>query len=170
MLTNFFRSMGRAALLVPVIPLMSGCFGGSDVAELADVSGTVTLDGKPLTQASVTFLPVTDEGTESRPASGVTDEHGQYELQYSTTQAGARPGAYQVSISTFREPGEDWSGNEVPGAPETVPSVYNSATTLTAEVKVDGPPIDFELKSDAGPVVQPPTDDEGTMEAEDTGC
>lgn len=172
MQTDSFCSKARPALLVAAgIVLMQGCFGGPAVPELAEVTGTVTLDAKPLPQASVTFLPVADGNTESRPASGVTDENGRYELHYSTTQTGARPGAYQVSISTFREDGEDWSGNEVPGAPETVPNVYNSATTLTADVKVDGPPLDFELKSDAGPVVQPtPASDDDAGQGGDDGC
>jgi hypothetical protein len=172
MLTSGLSSQARHALFVAAgIVLSQGCFGGRDVPELAQVTGTVTLDGKPLPQASVVYVPVAHGDQASRPANGVTDESGLYKLQYSTTQSGARPGKYQVSISTFRDQGEDWSGNEVPGAPETVPSVYNSASTLTAEVKADGPPIDFALKSDAGPIVQPSPDAEDDAgQSDGDGC
>lgn len=145
-----------ALILVSGLLLASGCAGGSKVPDLVEVSGAVSLDGKPLPDATVTFIPQVQEGQEVRPASGATDESGEYSLHYSTTESGARPGRYKVAISTFRPDGEDRDGNEVLGAPETVPSVYNTQTTLTAEVKPGGSPLDFALKSDAGPVVQPP--------------
>ncbi len=160
----------RLLLLVSGLWGFSGCFGGGNVPDLAEVTGTVTLDGKPLPNASVVFLPVVQDQEESRPASGTTDESGGYTLEYSTSESGARPGSYRVSISTYRPEGEDWDGNHTPGAPETVPNVYNTQTTLTADVKVDGPPIDFPLKSDAGPVVQPrpASDDEPSRDDGDS--
>jgi hypothetical protein len=134
---------------------MSGCFGGSDTPELIDAHGTVTLDGQPLGGATVTFTPQVTGNEAARPASGATDDRGEFTLQYSTNETGARPGKYKVSISTYRPNGEDKEGNELPGASETLPAVYNSQTTLSAEITPDGTPLEFPLKSDAGPVVQP---------------
>jgi hypothetical protein len=143
--------------------LLPGCFGGSNVPELAKVSGTITMDGKPLPDATVTFFPQSLQGDQAaRPATGATDESGHYELHYSTTESGARPGQYKVAVSTYRPEGEDRDGNEVPGSPETVPGVYNTQTTLSADVKVDGSPLDFKLQSNAGPVIQPPSPSEDT--------
>ena len=135
--------------------IVCGCLGSSSGPELVDVSGTVTMDGKPLPNAIVTFRPEGAQGGEqSRPAYGQTDDDGRYRLQYSTEKSGAIPGKYSVSISTYRRPDEDKDGNEIPGAAETVPEVYNAKTTLTAEVSADQPAHDFELKSDAGPIAQ----------------
>jgi len=152
--------------------LLSGCFGGGgNVPELIEVSGTVTLDGQPLPDAAVNFIPVVQGNEESRPASGTTDTDGEYSLQYSSSQTGARPGNYRVSISTYRREGEDREGNHVAGVAEKVPSVYNVKTTLTAEVKADGSPLDFPLKSDAGPVIQPnPATADDMSRGGDDGC
>ncbi len=48
--------------------LSMGC-GGGDMPELGDVSGKVTLDGKPLVGINILFTP-----EKGRPAGGVTDE------------------------------------------------------------------------------------------------
>ena len=135
--------------------LLCGC-GGNSGPDLEDVSGTVTLDGEPLPEATVRFLPESDGTAEYvRPATGVTDSSGWYSLSYSSSRDGALPGKYRVAITTYREGGydEDEEGNPIPGAPEKVPSAYNSETTLTVTVPSDS--YDFELKSGAGEVVQP---------------
>lgn len=135
--------------------LLAGCGSGASGPELADVRGTVTLDGKPVADAVVIFTPILQGSEEARPAQATTDGHGRYELRYSTTRSGARPGKYKVTVATFRETGEDGQGNPVAAAPETLPETYNARSTLTAEVMLEGQPIDFALKSDAGPIVQP---------------
>lgn len=132
-----------------------GC-GSTSGPELEEVSGTVTLDGEPLPDATVRFMPEASGDAEYvRPATGVTDSGGWYSLAFSSSREGALPGKYRVSITTFREGGYDTDedGNPIPGAPEKVPVAYNSETTLTATIPSDS--YDFELKSDAGEVVQP---------------
>ena len=52
---------------------LSGC-GGGDSAEMADVSGVITLKGKPLADADVFFVSGKYEGY------GRTDEQGRYSL------------------------------------------------------------------------------------------
>jgi hypothetical protein len=140
------------AFAVAVAPFLWGC-GGSGV-DLNRVKGTVMLDGNPLPDARVIFTP--KEG--GRPAYGVTDARGNYDLGYTTEGMGTPPGEYVVSIRTFRAPEEDLdTGEMTPAVAETVPSVYNSPSTLTVTVPSDT--YDFDLKSDAGPVVQPEGDD-----------
>ena len=75
---------------------ISGCGGDS---RYGTVRGVVTLDGKPVSDATVAFVPK-DEKV-GRLAFGVTDTNGVYEL--STTQAGdgALSGGYHVTITAL---------------------------------------------------------------------
>lgn len=64
--------------------LATGCGSGYS---LGTVTGTVTLDGKPLPQATVTF-----SRGKGRTSVGTTDEQGRYKLLYTVNQQGAEPG------------------------------------------------------------------------------
>lgn len=132
--------------------LLTGC-GGAGV-ELIDVAGVVTLDDKPLPKALIIFTPVASDSGSGRPSIAETDANGAYKLEYSTEHSGVRPGQYRVTISTYREQTMDNLERVTPRAPELVPEVYNTKSTLTADVKA-GASFDFALKSSEGPVVQP---------------
>ncbi len=142
-----------------VARLSAGC-GGASGPELIDVHGTVLLDGKPLPNATVRFVPEVQGAEAVRPASGVTDDDGRYELEYSSTRSGALPGKYKVLITTAQAPEEDEEGNPTPAVPETVPDVYNIKSTLTADVGADQDEFDFKLESGAGKVVHLETGEE----------
>lgn len=118
-----------------------GCGGAGDYPDMGEVTGTVTMDGKPLPDALVTFQP---EG--GRPSSGVTDEDGYYELIYSAQMKGAKSGDHMVSISTYLPPGPGDDGMFSEGSPETVPVQYNTKTVLTRKV-TGNMTFDFELES-----------------------
>lgn len=75
--------------------VLVGC-GRSPYPETASVQGTVTLDGKPVGNATVTFAPTT-----SRASSGRTDEQGKYILTFKKGIPGAVLGEHQVKISKF---------------------------------------------------------------------
>jgi hypothetical protein len=126
----------------------SGC--RNDDVELVEVTGTVTLDGQPLPEATVRFLPIVTGDEPARPSSALTTDEGEFALGYSTTKQGARPGKYRIYISTFRNPEPG-----LPGKPETVPLCYNTETTLTEEVTAEQHEFTFNLQSDAGKIVQP---------------
>lgn len=70
-----------------------GC-GGSDLPELGAVTGVVTLDGEPLTDALINFTP-TGSG---RPSTGQTDDQGRYTLQYLPDVEGAIVGDHLVTV------------------------------------------------------------------------
>jgi len=113
----------------------------------AKVTGTVTLDGKPLAGATIVFRP-----QKGRPASGVTDGQGRYSLSTSAKDDGALPGVYRVTIAAdSQDPAksnEPQSNRRAADKP-AIPARYsNPATTgLTTEV-CPGPNVfDFELKS-----------------------
>ena len=130
-------------LVAGLIPAaISGC--AEDGPEIADVEGTVTMDGKPLANASVVFVP---QG--GRPAGARTDDNGHYVLNFSGERQGALPGKSKVRISTLRDPYVAEDGTNVPGTPETVPAKYNAETILEFEVKLSEANVaDFNLDSE----------------------
>ncbi len=110
--------------------LSMGC-GGGDMPELGDVSGKVTLDGKPLVGINILFTP-----EKGRPAGGVTDEEGYYELVYLDGYSGCKVGPAKVTF--------EWS----PGVENTVavPARYmNDGFSVT--VKAGSNEMDFPLES-----------------------
>lgn len=120
-------SLGRLMLLFAGTLLAGGC--SSSGPEIAYVSGRVTMDGKPLPNATVVFVP-----ENGRPAGAGTDEDGNYVLNFSQGRQGAIPGPSIVRISTARDADQDDEGQTIPGSPETVPRQYNIETTLTFDV------------------------------------
>jgi hypothetical protein len=134
----------RCGAAVIGLALSVGCGpGGPDVAT---VEGTVLLDGKPLEGAMVLFTP-----TAGRPAGGLTDASGHYELVYSADRGGAMLGEHTVTISTFR-PGDPDEGDV--GVPEKVPARYNVQSDLKRTVEDKDNVIDFELDS-KGKIIEP---------------
>lgn len=75
--------------------LFTGCGGGPDDApDLAPVSGTVKLDGQPLADVVVTFIP------ESGPAAtGKTDTQGNFTLSTKGSNDGAVIGNHKVAVT-----------------------------------------------------------------------
>lgn len=144
--------MYRISFSLVLLVTLIGCGGDSDLPDLGSVTGTVTLDGKPLPNATVEFTPV-DGG---RPSVAVTEDDGEYELEYTPGNFGATPGSYQVTITTATTT-TDKQGNDV-DVPETLPAKYNVNTTLKEEVKAGSNEIDFKLDS-KGEVAKEETDD-----------
>ena len=140
---------GRLSFIVVIMFLpvaLSACGRGG--MTYSPVSGKVTLDGKPLANANVVFIPIAKPGSDisGDTAGGVTDENGQYTLKTSTRDGlkdGAQVGKHRVSISKQFTRGEgDRSITN-----ETLPRRYNEVTELTADVAAGTNQKDFELKS-----------------------
>ena len=119
-----------------------GCGGNPN---LGKVTGTITLDGQPLADATIVFTP--DSGGST--SFGKSDSSGYYKMVFSDTEDGAWIGASKVSIRT---------GDVLPDnsgvIPEKVPNVYNTRSTLTAEVKTGSNTFDWKLESKAGKIEQ----------------
>jgi hypothetical protein len=129
-----------------------GCSGLGDQPELGQVTGTITLDGKPLSGIAVVFQP--DNG---RPARGMTDAEGKYELTYVRQTKGTKVGPNRVEIA----PSEDGATEEVESSDDesksvakrpksgklTVPSRYNVQSELKVDVKAGKNTFDFKLES-----------------------
>ncbi|MEO1993011.1 MAG: carboxypeptidase-like regulatory domain-containing protein [Pirellulales bacterium] len=117
---------------------LSGCSKqASDLPDIAPVTGTVTMDGSPLENASVVF---TAQG--GATAFGSTDSSGNYELSYIRDLKGAGVGKNVVRITTNLEAPPD------PRWKDPIPKLYNEETTLEADV-LDGKDnvFDFALES-----------------------
>ena len=69
---------------------------GCNDSGLVQIEGLVTLDGEPLQSATVTFMRSDGKG---RPAAGVTNEEGFFELSSFRQNDGLPPGEYGVTIS-----------------------------------------------------------------------
>ena len=117
-----------------------GC--GSDGPELAEVTGAVTIDGKPLQGAILTFIP---EATGASPSYGGTDAEGKYSLMYSQDKSGAMIGKHNVEIETRKLNADDMAeGMPVP-VYVPIPKKYKQPGALTAEVKEGSNEIPFDL-------------------------
>jgi hypothetical protein len=81
----------RGLHLVILLAALPGCGG----AGITPVQGLVTLEGTPVTGATVLFMP---DGSEGRPATGFTTPDGTFRLTTYKTDDGAAPGQYRVVI------------------------------------------------------------------------
>src|SRR5438132_12905643 len=78
-----------------VLAGLSGCGGGGP--KLVNVTGTVTLNGKPLSGADIVFTP--DQSTKDAfVGSDVTGPEGNFKVM-SNGRAGVAPGKYKVIVS-----------------------------------------------------------------------
>lgn len=140
--------MPRACLVWAVLALLlAGCGGRS--YQTAPVSGRVTLDNKPLANATVTFVPVTAPGERYPPPSsvGLTDASGHYSLVLNNDAKteGAVVGKHKVTIVLGAEAA---AHDTVPTFHRQLPEQYNRKTTLECDVPAAGrQDADFPLKS-----------------------
>ena len=118
---------GKLIMTSIIISLIAGCGEGTN---LASVEGTVTMDGKPLPNATVVFV-----NSQSRPSAARTDANGFYRLSYTERELGAVPGKNIVRVSTVQGVGLNEDGSSIPGVKESVPMKYNVQTTLTYDVQ-----------------------------------
>lgn len=111
---------------------------------LSAVSGTVTLDGKPLPNVMVHLTPVfAQEGKDTRgqplrlrDSIGVTDENGFYSVQYLDGLEGAPLGNVRIWVETIQ-----------PAHLKTIPASYlSNASADIRSVKEAGNETRFDLK------------------------
>jgi hypothetical protein len=88
------RLLSSAAALAALV--IAGCSGaeGDNQVDVYEVTGTVTLDGKPLADALVTFSPKAGQPV----ATGQTDSSGKYTLQTYEAGDGAAAGEYVALV------------------------------------------------------------------------
>jgi hypothetical protein len=157
--------------MLGVVALATGTGCGGAASKPVKVEGILTLDGKPLPGAAISFMPIA-QGT--RPASGRSETDGSFRLTTFATDDGALPGEYKVVVTapesdTSRPRGnpmqmsdKDKAAFFMRMAPEvrekeeakkpksTVPEVYTNMekTPLRQIVPADGK-VKLELRSTA---------------------
>ncbi len=144
--------------LVLALAMVSGCESKPKAAygslALVSVSGRVTLNGRPLAKAVITFDD-TQDGTFSF---GQTDSDGNYKLRLDSDMLGVKPGKKIVRVSTTRkllglnsseEAGEsslDGATGKLEVAKELVPDKYNKNSELTVDVSEKSRTFNFDLR------------------------
>lgn len=135
--------LSLSSLLITV----AGC--GADGPELAYVSGTVTLDGKPCQNVMVQFVP---QAPNASPSSGQTDMEGHYTLRFTRDKEGAMLGMNDVDIIapppiTPTEIAQYKAKNMPIPEAVTIPEKYETRGSLTADVQPGDNTFDFPLTS-----------------------
>jgi len=121
---------------------LGGCGRGGRIS----LEGTVTLDGSPLEDGYVTFIP--DANTRGSDAGGRIQE-GRFSIGVT---GGTFSGTFRVEITANRETDrkqvDDITGKLVPVIQQVIPARYNEQSELTAEVREDGTnEFEFALSS-----------------------
>jgi hypothetical protein len=122
---RWFRVVTAFAVFTAVA-VLAGC--GNDV-KTADVSGTVSYDGKPVEEGAIAFVPADGKG----PSGGGVIKDGKY------TATKVPVGNTKVTITGSKVVGKAKADDKQPGSPEArqeyIPEKYNVKSELTFEVK-----------------------------------
>lgn len=150
------RHLGVAVCAAFGLFLASGC--GDDGPRLVPVKGTVTINGKPLGEADLTFVP-DPSNKDVTPGADRTGPEGNYMARFNA-RTGLAPGKYKVLISKKAAPPAgvvlpdeikmDPVQQEMMGLrKETLPKKYADATEATEMIDVgeEGGVFDFDVKA-----------------------
>lgn len=107
----------QVALLAGLALLLAVAIGCAGKYTPVPVSGVVTLNGKPVEGATVTFYAVGDE-KDGRPAHGVTNKEGEFRLSTLGNEDGALPRRYKVVVAKFVPTNPNLKVPDFPDTPE----------------------------------------------------
>lgn len=148
---NFHLKLVRTSSCGPLLALAvaissgAGC-GKTTGLDKVVVHGTVTLDGQPIPNGEIRFVPA--PGT-AGPISGGPIKDGAYVAE---GRGGVPLGEHKVEIKAYRAmakgPGQSASANPEGGpAEQYLDKRYNEQTTLKATIAADTETQDFQLTS-----------------------
>jgi|LakMenEpi03Aug12_release.lakeMendotaPanAssembly.Ray.scaffolds.fasta_scaffold542132_2 hypothetical protein len=133
--------------LAPFLLLaVAGC--GSGGPPRLRVVGAVTLDGKPLADGAISFMPA-GKGV----AAGATIAGGHYVVEGAR---GPTPGEYRVEIRASAPSGkqvkDSFGQASISETESIIPARYNDKTTLRVEITAAGPnQFDYSLSTSPAP-------------------
>ncbi len=129
--------------------VVAGC---NNAPPPAEVVGTVTYDGQPVTTGIISFLPPDGNGQ----SSGGAINNGKYQVY---PKAALAPGKYRVEIRWAKKTGEKNPNAGYGQSPDVVveglPAKYNAESVLTADLKSGMNTLDFNLEADPKPAGVP---------------
>ncbi len=154
-----FRSLPIVSLVLSVLLVGGGCGDSkSEGPKLIPVTGTVRLDGKPLSGATLMFNPMA--GTGGNGGFAVTDAEGKFSLTDYGSQPGCPVGDYGVTFTKITQP----DGSPIPkgaqrgevGMEEQLPVFYTvfRPDAVLVQAKVVEPSSTFEFVLDSK--IKPP--------------
>jgi hypothetical protein len=132
--------------LIAMLLLVSAGCGGDDL-NLAPVTGIVTFNGQPVSEAGIMFQPV--NAAMGPPAYGATDENGYFELT-TANRPGAAIGEHRIAISKTESIAiPQRRGLPIYKVKEHIPPKYGNYETsgLTITVQDDDNSFMFDLTS-----------------------
>src|SRR5262249_62235887 len=134
--TNQCMRLGLVALL---LTFTAGC-GANDWPMNEQVEGMVKLDGGPLANAIVEFMPDVNRKKQAPVSRGTTDDKGHFVLACDNKKPGAVIGKHNVLVHTGRVEGD---GKQ----PKALPGAYSNPnkTPLKLEVTADQHTYDLKL-------------------------
>jgi len=89
-------------LILLALPLaVMGC---SQEHPYGEVEGVVTLDGKPLTNVEIVFMPDPEKGNRGRRSTAVPDKDGHFRIASDAGQTGAPVGFHRVIVNDLLKP------------------------------------------------------------------
>ena len=132
----------HACLLLLFLVALAGC---EKLPQFGRVSGTVTMNGQPLDQVRVLFMPDPEEGNQGAYSVCITDDDGKYDLVYSQDSEihGAIVGWHRCVVEDIK--GENTRDEVIP---IRIPAEYSSSghTPLRFEVKAEDQTFDIDIK------------------------
>lgn len=136
---------GREVVLGALLAVLgAGCFGGAsaDRPKVVPVTGAVAYNGKPIAGASVSFWV---KGS-PRPATGLTDEKGEFQLSTFAINDGCVPGEATIVV-VKEDPKASTSGGGSSSAPSDPLALAKMAQEMTNKKSKDKPIIPLRYAS-----------------------
>jgi hypothetical protein len=137
---------------------LSGCNSGKHQFSVNDqVEGTVTLNGTPLSNVFVQFVPDIDPKFQAPTSDGFTDDKGHFKMAFATEKSGAVVGKNYVVVFRGRGGADGVDDRDPQARPVStgtpVPEVYRRAdkTPLFVNVTAEQHTYELKLSRNAGP-------------------
>ncbi len=128
--------------MVCSLALIVGCFGGKSARNDVTITGTVTVDGQPIPNGSITFMPADGQGQDG----GGTIKDGKYTAKASVGEKFVTIDGFKVEGQRVADPGVD--DRMIDNIVSIVPEKYRNKNELRATVKASGNTFDFKLESE----------------------
>lgn len=140
---------GILAVTLVVLNLLAGCGGADSGPATVPVAGTVTYQGKPVADATITLEPA-DPNAGVPTCQTFTDADGRFEmvtlLPGGKSKAGMVPGQYRATVT---KPDLQTAASTLAKPKNLLPDKYASSTSsgLQATITADGDRnLEFKLK------------------------